>query len=61
LLEGNVKVGIDAGHDIWRCVEIGLWVACCSSLTRICVGWICVDDDSDEDVVNNEFEDDAKP
>ena len=29
-------------------------------MTRICVGWICVDDDSDEDVVNNEFEDDAK-
>ena len=62
LLEGNVKVGIDAGHDICRCVEIGLWIACCRSLTRICVGWICVvDDDSDEDVVNKELEDDAKP
>ena len=58
LLDGNVKVGIDAGQDIWRCVEIVLWLAWSKSLTRIWVGWSC---EEVEDVDANEtFEDDAK-
>ena len=54
LLDGNVKVGMDAGHDIWRWVDNGLWFA---SLTRIWVGCsigvLVVE--SDEAVVNNWF------
>ena len=59
LLDGNVKVGIDAGQDIWRCVDSVFWFGWCKSLTRIWVGWICVDDDKDVDA-NEMFEEDAK-
>lgn len=63
LFEGSVNVGIDEGHDTWRCIETGLCVAWCISLTRICVGcWIGVDDDAkDDEVVNNGLTEDVKP
>ena len=59
LLDGNVKVGIDEGQDIWRCVEIDFWFDCFKSLTRIWVGWSWVDDDDEVDA-NDTFEEDAK-
>ena len=54
LLDGNVNVGMDAGHDIWRWVDNGLWFA---SLTRIWVGCSigALVVESDEAVVNNWF------
>ena len=59
LLDGNVKVGIDEGQDIWRCVEIAFWFDWFKSLTRIWVGWSWVDDDDEVDA-NDTFEEDAK-
>ena len=60
LLDGNVRVGIDVGQDIWRCVEIAFLLGWCKSLTRIWVGWICVVDEEEDVDANDTCDEDAK-